>query len=204
MRHGHQHRQGFPRRRGEQPERVQAPERHLREAQRHHGTQLHARSTLKKVLIQVAGWFLVLVGLAALVLPGPGLLALFAGMALLATQYAWAAKRLEPVKKAALRTAADSVASWPRILLSMLLVAGLAGAGLACGLRPPTPTWWPVADRWWFPGGWGTGASLIASAVIGGAMIIYSFFNFRDIRQDEAAEETAMEQGPRNDAWPLR
>ena len=50
-----------------------------------------------------------LVGIAALVLPGPGLLALFAGVALLATQYEWAERRLEPVKKAALRGAADSV-----------------------------------------------------------------------------------------------
>ncbi|WP_252975998.1 PGPGW domain-containing protein [Janibacter melonis] len=93
-------------------------------------------AVIKKVAIQVAGWLLVLVGIAALFLPGPGLLALFAGMALLATQYEWAERRLEPVKQAALRTAADSVSSWGRIALSGLLIVFLVGAGVGWGLQP--------------------------------------------------------------------
>ena len=44
----------------------------------------------KRLLLEGLGWILVVVGIAALVLPGPGLLAIFAGMALLATQYEWA------------------------------------------------------------------------------------------------------------------
>lgn len=149
--------------------------------------QTHLRRTVKKVLVQVAGWVLVIIGLAALVLPGPGLLALFAGLALLATQYEWAARRLDPVKAAALRTAADSVASRPRVLLSVVLVLVLAAAGVACGLRLDAPGWWPLESRWWFPGGWGTGASLVVSALIAMSMIVYSYFNFREIRRDEAS-----------------
>ena len=42
------------------------------------------RSTAKRVVVEGLGWILVVVGIAALVLPGPGLLALFAGVALLA------------------------------------------------------------------------------------------------------------------------
>ena len=57
---------------------------------------------LKRIAIESLGWILVVVGIAALVLPGPGLLALFAGVFLLATQYEWAERRLEPVKKALL------------------------------------------------------------------------------------------------------
>ena len=38
-----------------------------------------AKSTGKHVLLQGGGWLLVIVGLAAMVLPGPGLLALFGG-----------------------------------------------------------------------------------------------------------------------------
>ena len=72
---------------------------------------MSVKSTGGHVLLQGAGWILVIVGLAALVLPGPGLLALFGGMASLATQYGWADRRLEPVRKAALRGAADSVKS---------------------------------------------------------------------------------------------
>jgi Putative transmembrane protein (PGPGW) len=147
------------------------------------------RKAAKGIAIQVAGWLLVLIGIAALVLPGPGLLALFAGMALLATQYSWAERRLAPVKKAALRTAADSVASGPRIVLSIISVAGLIAVGVVWGLRPPAPGWWPLADRWWLLGGWGTGATLIFSGVIAGAMIVYSYLHFRDIRHDEAPED---------------
>ncbi|QFQ30667.1 hypothetical protein EEW87_010765 [Janibacter melonis] len=146
-------------------------------------------AVIKKVAIQVAGWLLVLVGIAALFLPGPGLLALFAGMALLATQYEWAERRLEPVKKAALRTAADSVSSWGRIALSGLLIVFLVGAGVVWGLQPPVPSWWPLDARWWLPGGWGTGGSLIASGVIAAAMLVYSYLNFRGIRDDEARED---------------
>lgn len=134
----------------------------------------------KRIVIEGAGWILVLVGLAALVLPGPGLLALFAGVALLSSQYEWAQKRLEPVKKAAMRTAADSVSSAFRIVVSVVLALGLIAVGLVWGLQPPAPSWWPVAERWWLLGGWGAGASLILSGLIALGTIIYSYLNFRD------------------------
>jgi putative transmembrane protein PGPGW len=147
------------------------------------------KSTAKRILIEGAGWILVLVGIAALVLPGPGLLALFAGVALLATQYEWAERRLEPVKKAALRGAADSVKTWPRILMSVLGVCWLIGLGVYWGISPAAPSWWPVDDKWWLAGGWGTGATLIGSGIIAGAMIVYSYLNFRDIKDEEHAEQ---------------
>ena len=138
------------------------------------------KSTAKRVAIEGAGWILVVVGIAALVLPGPGLLALFAGVALLATQYEWAERRLEPVKQKALSTATDSVKTWPRIILSAVGAAWLVGLGVLWGLRPEAPSWWPVADRWWLMGGWGTGGTLIASGILAGAMIVYSYRNFRE------------------------
>lgn len=42
------------------------------------------------VVVAVVGWTLVLAGLAMLVLPGPGLVTLFAGVAVLAVEFAWA------------------------------------------------------------------------------------------------------------------
>jgi hypothetical protein len=142
----------------------------------------------KRVVIEGLGWILVLVGIAALVLPGPGLLALFAGVALLATQYEWAERRVEPVKKAALRGAADSVKTWPRILLSVFGVAWLIGIGIVWGLQPAAPSWWPVDDKWWLVGGWGTGGTLIGSGLLAGAMIVYSYRNFREIKPEHHAE----------------
>lgn len=146
------------------------------------------KSTAKRVVVEGAGWFLILVGIAALILPGPGLLALFAGVALLSTQYQWAERRLDPVKKAAMRAAADSVKSWPRIVVSTLGVLWLIGLGISWGLGREAPRWWPLAEKWWMPGGWGTGASLIGSGLIAGAMIAYSYVHFREIRAEQRVE----------------
>ncbi|MBC7581660.1 PGPGW domain-containing protein [Aeromicrobium sp.] len=133
----------------------------------------------ERVAIEGLGWLLVLVGIAALVLPGPGLLALFAGMALLATQYDWAERRLDPVRKAAFKTAADGVKTLPRIIMSVLFSIGLMAFGVVWGIHPTTPSWWPIADKWWLIGGWGTGGTLIGSGLIALGMIIYSYKTFR-------------------------
>ena len=151
------------------------------------------KSAVKRVAIEALGWILVLVGIAALVLPGPGLLALYAGVALLATQYEWAERRVEPVKKAALRAAADSVKTWPRIILSVFGVLWLFGLGILWIVRPEVPSWWPVDDRWWLIGGWPTGATLIGSGVLAGAMIVYSYLNFREIKDEQHAETAARD-----------
>jgi hypothetical protein len=134
---------------------------------------------VRRVVLEVLGWALVIGGIAALVLPGPGLLALFAGLVLLSQQYAWAERRVEPVKQRAVRAASDGVQTWPRILLSTLGVLWLIGAGIVWGIRPPAPGWWPIDERWWLMGGWAAGVTLIASGVIAGAMIAYAFRVYR-------------------------
>lgn len=55
----------------------------------------------KRVAVSVVGAVLVLGGLAMLVLPGPGLLVVVAGFAVLGTEYAWAARALDRTKAAA-------------------------------------------------------------------------------------------------------
>ena len=40
-------------------------------------------SAARRLVLEIIGWLLVVVGIAALVLPGPGLLAIVAGLALL-------------------------------------------------------------------------------------------------------------------------
>ena len=56
---------------------------------------------LRKTGVTVLGWILVLLGLAALVLPGPGLLLLLAGLIVLSQEYDWAERRVEPLKEKA-------------------------------------------------------------------------------------------------------
>ena len=60
----------------------------------------------KRIAVTVVGAALVVLGLAMLVLPGPGLLVVFAGFAVLATEYVWAATAVERAK--ALGTAAKN------------------------------------------------------------------------------------------------
>ena len=133
----------------------------------------------KSILLQAVGWLLVLVGLAALILPGPGVLAIFAGMAVLATQYEWAERRIALVEKAAAQGAESSVKTLPRIFLSASGAFWLVSLGIYWGSGSAAPSWWPVAEKWWLVGGWGTGASLIASGVIALGLLIYSYQRFR-------------------------
>lgn len=55
----------------------------------------------KRIAVSVLGGAVVLAGIAMLVLPGPGILVVAIGFAILGTEYAWAAAALERTKKAA-------------------------------------------------------------------------------------------------------
>ncbi len=142
------------------------------------------KQAAKRWTLVVLGWFLLLIGIVALPLPGPGAMIILLAMFVLATQYEWADRRLERVKAWALRGAADSVRSWPRIVLSLCGVAWLLGFGVLWVAQPSVPSWWPVADRWWLIGGWGTGATLVFSGLVALGLLVYSFLTLRDT--DEA------------------
>jgi uncharacterized protein (TIGR02611 family) len=55
----------------------------------------------KRVAITIAGFVVILIGAAMLVLPGPGLLVIIAGLAILATEYVWAQRLLRIAKEKA-------------------------------------------------------------------------------------------------------
>jgi Flp pilus assembly protein TadB len=57
----------------------------------------------KRIAVTVVGAALVAGGLAMLVLPGPGILVVALGFAILGTEYAWAAAALERTKRTAER-----------------------------------------------------------------------------------------------------
>lgn len=132
----------------------------------------------KRVVLETLGWVLLVLGVAAIFLPGPGLLGIFAGLALLSQQYEWAERRVEPVKKRAMLAAAEGVENWLRIVLSLIGVAILVGCGVLWIAKPPAPDWWPVAETWWLPGGLWTGLTQIVSGAIAVALIVYSYRRF--------------------------
>jgi uncharacterized protein (TIGR02611 family) len=61
----------------------------------------HAR----RVVLTVIGATVVLLGIALLVLPGPGTLVIFVGLGVLAIEFAWARRLLKKVKGAAVNVA---------------------------------------------------------------------------------------------------
>jgi uncharacterized protein (TIGR02611 family) len=55
----------------------------------------------KRIAVSVLGLLLLLAGLAMMVLPGPGILVIIAGLAVLATEYVWAQRALNYTKEKA-------------------------------------------------------------------------------------------------------
>jgi uncharacterized protein (TIGR02611 family) len=167
----------------------------------------------KRLALELVGWTLVVTGIAALILPGPGLLMLFGGLAVLSQQYEWAERRVRPVESKAKKAAAESVRTWPRIIASVLAAGWILFTGIVWLARPrvpdwwpfgnqwwawmvrgKVPDWWPFADSWWFVGDWPVAVTLIASAGIALALIVYSYRTFRGVDPDAAALPAAAEE----------
>jgi hypothetical protein len=55
----------------------------------------------KRVAVTIAGVLVLIAGAAMLVLPGPGIVVIIAGLAILATQYVWAERLLKVAKEKA-------------------------------------------------------------------------------------------------------
>ena len=145
-------------------------------------------AALRRLAIEVGGWTVLLLGIAAIPLPGPGLLITLLGMVILAQQYEWAERRVDHVKRSAVKAASDGVQTVPRIVASLLGCAWMVALGVVWGARLlGVPGWWPVRDSWWLPGGWWTGGVLIGSAVVALGLLVYSFVEFRGTPYDPEA-----------------
>ncbi|HVV11313.1 PGPGW domain-containing protein [Amycolatopsis sp.] len=119
---------------------------------------------MKRVIISVAGTVLLLVGVALLVLPGPGLLLVLAGLITLASEFPALERYVGPVRTRAMKAAEDSVASPVRIAGSVTAGLLLVAAGVVWG----TVRWLPWS-------GWSAGTSLILSGFILWGLLIWSY-----------------------------
>ncbi len=135
-------------------------------------------SVIRKTSVTVLGWVLVAAGIAALILPGPGLLLLLAGLVVLSQEYEWARRRVEPVRVKAFDVAAAGVETWPRILVSGLAAIGVVAVGLFWWADPEIPEIWVVGPGLPF-GGWATGSGLVLSGVVALGLLVYSVRRFR-------------------------
>jgi hypothetical protein len=118
----------------------------------------------KRGAVLVGGGVLVLVGIVLLVLPGPGLLLVLAGLLVLSNEFPAVDRYVDPVRDRALQAAEESVSSPLRITGSVLAGLALIGAGVLWGLVPTLPL-----------GGWATGSSLILSGIVLLVLLGYSY-----------------------------
>ena len=96
----------------------------LREQRRRH----LGRSRFYRVPFALLGFTIVLVGIAMLVLPGPGLLVIAAGLAMLALEFAWAERVLERTLERMSGTS-SRVRRLSRLEKIVSVLAGLAALG---------------------------------------------------------------------------
>ncbi|CAN5771449.1 hypothetical protein BH20ACT6_BH20ACT6_15230 [soil metagenome] len=132
----------------------------------------------RKIAVSVVGAALILVGVAALLLPGPGLLLILVGLIVLASEFEWAARRVDWMRAQALSAAEYEVATVTRIAFSTLSGIAVMGVGVFWGLDPQIPEIWIVGPDLPF-GGWGTGAAIVAGGVLALVLLAYSVKRFR-------------------------
>jgi hypothetical protein len=130
-----------------------------------------AGKQVKRATVAVVGGVVLLVGIALLVLPGPGLLLVLAGLLILASEFPALERHIDPVRDRAMKAAEDSVSSPLRIAGSVLCGLGLIAAGVLWGLR--VFPWLPFA-------GWSTGSSLILSGIVLFALLWWSYRRVRN------------------------
>jgi uncharacterized protein (TIGR02611 family) len=71
-----------------------------------HGGQVTGLKHAKRIVVGVIGCTILLIGVALIVLPGPAFLVIPAGLAVLATEFAWARRWLQKVKDLVAKTKA--------------------------------------------------------------------------------------------------
>ena len=120
---------------------------------------------LKKSAVTVAGVVLLAGGVALLVLPGPGILLIAAGLAVLATQYVWAQRLVGKAKDSAAKARKEAVASKPRTAATVAFALGTAAVAVLMLVIDDVA--WPFLDSL-LDGLWSpiTGSVLILTSVV--------------------------------------
>ena len=101
---------------------------------------------LKRFAVTVLGAALLLLGLAMMVLPGPGILVIVAGLAVLATEYVWAQRLLKKARGQAAKVQEAAVASPARTAGTLLFGLLLLAFGIVMIVKKDVdlPGWSPV------------------------------------------------------------
>lgn len=123
---------------------------------------------MKRIGAALAGGLLVVAGLAMLVLPGPGLLVVLAGLLVLSSEFPAVERLVEPVRSRAMQAAEQSVATPVRLAGSTVFGCALVAAGAVWIYDPGVPL-----------GGASVGTGLIISGLAVLALLVYSYRQVR-------------------------
>ena len=128
---------------------------------------------LKRSAVTLLGGALLVLGLAMMVLPGPGILVIVAGLAVLATEYVWARRLLVRAKKEATKAQEAAVSSPSRLGATIAFGVVLLGLGVAMLLKRhlDLPFWSPV-----------TGGILAVTALI---LLTTTYLSYRAARGED-------------------
>jgi len=128
---------------------------------------------VKRFAVTIVGIGLLALGMAMIVLPGPGILVIVAGLAILGTEYVWARRLLVRAKKEATRAQEAAVQSPARIAGTVVFGLVLFGLGLAMVVERDLdlPFWGPV-----------TGGILAITALI---LLATTYLSYRGARDED-------------------
>jgi uncharacterized protein (TIGR02611 family) len=92
-----------------------------------------ARGRLYRVVFAVAGFTVLVIGLAMLVLPGPGIPVMIIGLTLLALEFAWAERMLERAidRMERARQSAVEATRWQKVFAGLAVATAIAAAVIA-------------------------------------------------------------------------
>lgn len=137
-------------------------------------------AVVRRSIVTVVGLLILLGGIALMVLPGPGILLVVVGLAVLATEYAWARDLLGTAKEKAVKAQEEAVASPWRTGATVLFALGMIGAGVAMLVVDDVawPVWDGMLDAFWKPL---TGGIVIVTSVI---LLTTTALAVRDARSD--------------------
>jgi hypothetical protein len=119
----------------------------------------HAR----RVLISVVGLIVVGLGVAMLVLPGPGLIVVALGFFILGVEFDWASRRFDLVWDKAQQAARLAVSRRWSLAGSILSALALMAAGIVWGISEDLPA-----------AGWSVGGSLVLSGLLALGTLAFS------------------------------
>ena len=88
----------------------------------------------KRIAVTVVGVLVLAAGIVMMVTPGPGVIAILAGLAILATEWAWAERALDKAKERTGDALKIATASPVRIVLSVALTLGAIAGGIVLWL----------------------------------------------------------------------